>query len=115
MSSRAARDLPQSILNGYSINTCLRDYRWLEKSSFGQYLAAYLGCLTWDLELTDRANLDAARCTEARLDAAIIGGAGQDTDLILLALHSGVINPETVERFEIEVGRAALRGMFRLV
>lgn len=41
---------------------------------------------------------------ERRIEAALEAGEGFDADLILLAFHARMIQPEIVERFDISVG-----------
>ena len=50
-------------------------------------------------EATDSAAADHA---EARLEAAIAAGDSFDAQVVLLALHAGLIAPEVAEGFEIE-------------
>ncbi|MEM1277498.1 MAG: hypothetical protein AAGH74_13310 [Pseudomonadota bacterium] len=45
---------------------------------------------------------DAAQTAELRIDEAIAAGDSLDAELILLALHSGVIHPTIANQFEIE-------------
>ncbi len=41
---------------------------------------------------------------ETRLEAALEAGDSLDARLVLLVLHAGVIQPQVVERYEIEAG-----------
>ncbi|AWC25653.1 hypothetical protein WHT83_08705 [Aminobacter sp. P9b] len=38
---------------------------------------------------------------ERRIEAALEAGSGFDADIVLLALHAKLINPEVVERFDL--------------
>ena len=44
-----------------------------------------------------------AQRAQHRLEGAIAAGEGLDAELILLALHSGIIHPAIADRFEIEL------------
>lgn len=61
-------------------------------------------CILGPDQFTANTGLDAARHAEARLDAAIAEGDGLDANLILLALHSEIINAEIAARFDVETG-----------
>ena len=47
-------------------------------------------------------SLGVADRVEKRLEAAIAAGDDLDANIILLALHSGIIHPEIADRFDIE-------------
>lgn len=47
--------------------------------------------------------IDAANRTDFRLEAAIAAGDGLDANLILLALHSGIIHTSIADRFDTEI------------
>jgi hypothetical protein len=42
--------------------------------------------------------------TEARLEAALEAGDSLDARLVLLALHSGIIQVQVVEHYQLEAG-----------
>ncbi len=46
--------------------------------------------------------LAAADVAEQRVDGAIAAGEGIDAELILLALHAGVLHPTIANRFDVE-------------
>ncbi len=48
-------------------------------------------------------DLAAAQTAEQRIDDAIAAGDGIDAELMLLALHSGVIHSTIADRFDIEI------------
>ncbi|WP_395448229.1 hypothetical protein ACHMW7_25700 [Aminobacter sp. UC22_36] len=41
---------------------------------------------------------------EQRIEAALEAGDGFDAEIVLLALHAKLINPDVVERFELSTG-----------
>jgi hypothetical protein len=41
---------------------------------------------------------------ERRIEAALEAGDGFDAEIVLLALHAKLINPDVVERFELSTG-----------
>ena len=45
---------------------------------------------------------DLTDAVEARLEAALEAGDSLDARLVLLALHAGIIQPQVVERYELE-------------
>ncbi len=47
---------------------------------------------------------DLTAAVETRLEAALEAGDSLDARLVLLVLHAGVIQPQVVERYEIEAG-----------
>lgn len=47
-------------------------------------------------------SIGAANHAERRIEEAIAAGDGLDANLILLALHSGIIHPKIADRFDIE-------------
>ncbi|MFK7943385.1 MAG: hypothetical protein AB8B85_10810 [Paracoccaceae bacterium] len=47
-------------------------------------------------------SVDAANSAKLRLEAAIAAGDGLDADLILLALHSGIMHAGIADLFDIE-------------
>ena len=59
-------------------------------------------CMQGREEFIASNSAEAAERAESRLEGAIAAGDGPDAKLILLALHSGMIAPEVVERFDLE-------------
>lgn len=59
-------------------------------------------CMQGREEFIASNSLDAAERVENRLKDAIAAGDGLDAQLVLLALHSGLIAFDVVERFELE-------------
>ncbi len=47
---------------------------------------------------------DLTAAVETRIEAALEAGDSLDARLVLLVLHAGVIQPQVVERYEIEAG-----------
>lgn len=45
----------------------------------------------------------ATRSAEGRITAAIAAGAGPDARIILLALHAGLVTPEVIDAFGLEI------------
>lgn len=54
-------------------------------------------------QFTASNSLDAAENTARRTEAAIAAGDTLDAELILLAVHAGVIHPTVADQFEIEI------------
>lgn len=59
-------------------------------------------CLLGPDQFVASNTLNAAKRAEHRLEKAIAAGNGLDVDLILLALHSGVIHTKIADRFDVE-------------
>jgi hypothetical protein len=56
-------------------------------------------------EMFSRANGDERlEDVESRIDRALEDGESLDSQLVLLAMHAKLINPEVVERFDLEAG-----------
>ena len=61
-------------------------------------------CIQGRDEFAASSSVEAPEHVERRLEEAIAAGDGLDAKLVLLTLHSGVIAPEVVDRFELETG-----------
>ncbi len=61
-------------------------------------------CMLGPQVFTDDNGADLTVAVETRLEAALEAGDSLDARLVLLVLHAGVIQPQVVERYEIEAG-----------
>ena len=59
-------------------------------------------CMLGAQGFTEANDLPLTEATEARLEAALEAGDSLDARLVLLALHSGVIQAQVVERYQLE-------------
>lgn len=81
--------------------------RWPEEPPADAYLplaGLFAYCIA-GREMFRRANGDErTEDVEARIEHALGDGGNLDAQLVLLAIHSRLINPEVVERFGLEAG-----------
>ena len=59
-------------------------------------------CMLGPQGFTEANDLPLTEATEARLEAALKAGDSLDARLVLLALHSGVIQAQVVEHYQLE-------------
>ena len=74
------------------------------EAAYGEAALLIGYCMLGRDEFVASSSVDAAEHVEKRLEEAIAAGDSLDAKLVLLTLHSGVIAPEVVDRFDLEAG-----------